>query len=292
MNILVGKTFGLGNAVMSVPMIKALTTLGNVSILVGSSKDDKGAFEVFEQLKFAKIIEQIYIDYTPQMNFDIAIMAIPFDGRWKNGIHFFANSVLDCRPRPDFSPVLGFSSWKKHEYDYQMDNAREIGYCGPIQSSSFIFNPKKSNNNLIYLGLGFKRDAAGFWSKKHWGNARYTEFMQSIHSLKRDVIFMTTGNEDDEKLSEELRKYGLKFFRTNFVTAFNMASECGSYFGNDTGMMHVMASLNKPVYAMNAFDGAEIKNSPLCEYYVFEQFYDIPRDPDDVAKDFMKFVWR
>lgn len=51
MKILVGKTFGIGNSVLSIPMIKLLSTLGSVDVLIGSTIDDFGAFNVFNALK-------------------------------------------------------------------------------------------------------------------------------------------------------------------------------------------------------------------------------------------------
>ena len=51
MKILVGKTFGIGNSVLSIPMIKLLSTLGSVDVLIGSTNDDFGAFNVFNALK-------------------------------------------------------------------------------------------------------------------------------------------------------------------------------------------------------------------------------------------------
>jgi ADP-heptose:LPS heptosyltransferase len=44
-----------------------------------------------------------------------------------------------------------------------------------------------------------------------------------------------------------------------------ISSECSSYVGNDTGMMHVAASMGKPTLGIFNFPGTEVKNPPLCK---------------------------
>lgn len=290
MKILVGKTFGIGNAVMAVPMVKALATLGEVDVLVGTGPDDFGAADVMSELQQQGIIGRLATDSVMDKEYDVAVMAIPFDGRWRNGQHFRSKRVMDCRPRPDFSPVLGFSSWKKHEAEYQFDNAVELGYAGEMPSSSFMFDVPSFSSNSVYVGIGYKRDAAGFWATKHWGNDRYKKFAEEVQRIRPMARFTSTGNSSDAENAAAIRKLSYSGGLT-LKLSFTVAACCESYFGNDTGMMHVMASLGKPVYAMNAFDGAEIKNHPLSPRWVFEQFHSSPRSPEDVARSFVDFVW-
>jgi hypothetical protein len=130
-NILFGKCFGLGNAVMAVPAIKALSSMGHtVDVLIGSTRDDVGAMDVLLSLKNNYgCIRRIWVDSVNKSiePYDMAIMSIPFDGRWQNGTHFQARSVMDGRTRPDPS-TTGLVSWKKHEVEYQMDNVRIMGF--------------------------------------------------------------------------------------------------------------------------------------------------------------------
>jgi hypothetical protein len=298
MKILYGKCFGLGNCVMAIPAIKALTSLfcangDSVDILIGSTPDDGGAFDVL-----SKLSNKIYLDNVPlSEDYDIAIMAIPFDGRWKNGIHFNAKRVMDTRPRPDFCPTLGMSSWKKHEAEYQMDNAIELGFTGLQPDSSFLGDSSERDPDLVYLGLGFKRDKDTFWSQKHWGNERFVTFIQTIRILRPNTRFISTGNIADviqagapimSRIADP-KIFLCKNFNLN--QSFDIVKKCGSYFGNDTGMMHVAASAGLPVYTMMAFEGSEIKNPPLCTHYKCNNFSSGTSDPIDIAKDFVNFIW-
>lgn len=294
MRILVGKCFGLGNAVMSVPMVRALSTLGTVDSLVGFGPDDVGACDVFLSLHRLGVIERVNVVNAPIGRYDVAVMAIPFDGRWVNGTHFLADSVIDCRPRPDFSPVLGFSSWLKHEVEYQMDNARQLGFVGETPVMSFMPHPGEVNDDLVYLGLGFKRDRDSFWSQKHWGNERYVQFIRRSRELRPSIKFRATGNAQDlaSTIIPIAREVGdLGPVTANITSAFDAVARCGSYFGNDTGMMHVAASLEKPTFGLMAYENVATKNRPWCSKWHTHEFFRGESDPRSVAEEFIRFVW-
>lgn len=293
MRILVGKCFGLGNAVMSVPMVKALGCLGTVDALVGNGPDDAGAIDVFLSLQRDGRIDKLHLVNAPGVEYDVAIMSIPFDGRWQNGTHFRAKRVMDCRPRPDFSPELGFSAWKKHEVEYQVDNARELGYDGPAPSSNFC-RITYWDDDTVYLGLGFKRDAASFWSAKHWGNDRYTQFIRRCREIRPSIKFRATGNAADLAqciipISREVGDLGPVV--SNITSAIEVVGHCRAYFGNDTGMMHVAASFGMPTYGLMAYANVATKNRPWCARWRVYESFGGGCEPDAVAEDFMRFVW-
>ena len=296
MKILVGKCFGIGNAVLSVPMIKALSSLGQVDVLVGSLPCDFGAYQVMDQLVSQKILNKVYIDFAPDL-YDVAVMAIPFDGRWKNGVHFFAKGVMDLRPRPNFSSQLGFDSWKKHEVEYQMENAFALGYSGKIPSTSFLSTSSEvSDQNLIYVGLGFKRDQDSFWAKKHWGNDRFIRFVDRVRSMKPEIKFVSTGSVIDIAgviapiIARSIESWKIGSITSDLTASFFKLAGCAAYFGNDTGMMHVAASLDKPTYGLMAFPNVATKNRPWCSNWDVHDFSSGISDPDDVAEDFLNFL--
>lgn len=294
MRILVGKCFGLGNAVMSVPMIRALGTIGSVDVLAGDGPDDEGSIAVFLSLQRQGVIDGLHLGSALGDEYDVAVMAIPFDGRWQNGVHFRAKRVLDCRPRPDFSPELGFSSWKKHEVEYQLDNARELGYVGSTPVLAFCNHPPDFDSEIVYLGLGFKRDASSFWSAKHWGNERYVQFIRRCRELRPTVKFRATGNAADlvQTIVPIAREVGdLGPAVSNIASAVSSVGACGSYFGNDTGMMHVAASFGMPTYGLMAYENVATKNRPWCEHWRVHEFFKGESDPITVAEDFVRFVW-
>jgi ADP-heptose:LPS heptosyltransferase len=230
------------------------------------------------------------------VEYDVAVMAIPFDGRWQSGTHFRAKRVMDYRPRPEFSPELGFSSWKKHEVEYQMESARELGFTDPTPSMSFCRLPHwdDEDRDLIYLGFGFKRDAASFWSAKHWGNDRYVRFIRRCRELHPTVKFRATGSAADLAqciipISREVGDLGP--VTANIASAIEVVGRCAAYFGNDTGMMHVAASFDVPTYGLMAYENVATKNRPWCSQWRVHEFFRGGSDPDEVAADFVDFVW-
>lgn len=293
MRILVGKCFGLGNAVMSVPMVRALAHLGTVDVLAGNGPDDAGSVDVFLSLQREGVIDRLHLVSACEVEYDVAVMAIPFDGRWQNGTHFRAVRVLDRRPRPDFSPELGFSSWRKHEVEYQVDNARELGYEGPSPQMSFC--PRSDwDDDTVYLGFGFKRDAQSFWSAKHWGNERYVQFIRRCRELRPSIKFRSTGNAADLAqciipISREVGDLGPVV--SNIANAIQVVGRCAAYVGNDTGMMHVAASFEMPTYGLMAYENVATKNRPWCTRWRTNEFFRGDSDPLAVAEDFVNFVW-
>lgn len=295
MNILVGKCFGLGNAVMAVPMVRALATIGTVDVLLGNTVDDVGAIDVFLQLKNIGVIADIHLVNACTKRYDVAIMAIPFDGRWVNGIHYRADRVLDTRPRPEFSPELGFKSWKKHEVEYQIENAIELGFNDQIPTMQFTPRSNEIDQNLVYLGFGFKRDKADFWSQKHWGNERFTKFITHCIEMKPDIRFRATGNAADlaQVIMPIRNELEIEFgpITANITSAIHEVGRCGSYFGNDTGMMHVAASFDMPTFGLMAYENVATKNHPWCGRNMIHDFSSGESDPRSVAEQFIRFVW-
>lgn len=304
MRILVGKTFGLGNCVMSLPMLKALRSILGpedvLDVLIGSTSDDGGAFDVFKYLcKGDKdsIINHVWIDkvHSHVDDYDIAIMAIPFDGRWTNGIHYKAKTVMDGRTRPDPS-TTGLVSWERHEVEYQMDNARELGFKGATPDTSFY--PEKGNTHPrdIYLGIGYKKDGNNFWSKKHWGNPNFADFTRTILREYDNALIKCTGDILDFRTNIlNLRmdiardEDGLKLINrfisdvTNLDEAFRILNTCGLYVGNDTGMMHVAASMGIPcVTIFNLGQHSVVKNRPWGHTHV--------NVDSEVIEDTLQFV--
>lgn len=285
MNILIAKTFGIGNAVCAVPMIKAIRKANpdaRIHVLVGNHSDDFGSWDVFvrltEELKLG-----LFTNVALNVEYDVAVLSIPYDGRWKNGVHFSARRVIDGRGRPEHSQVFGFSSWKKHEVEYQMENAYELGYTGETPDCSF-FDPESHKEELslsypektVYLGVGYKKDAAGFWKQKHWGNENFAALVKMLLDSDSRLVVTSTGDITDMQLSMGPIKRLVNNDR--YVTlvqplakSFVVMASAGSYVGNDTGMAHVAASMGKKVAVVFKMENASTKSRPWCkEYRVIE----------------------
>jgi ADP-heptose:LPS heptosyltransferase len=221
-------------------------------------------------------------------------MAIPFDGRWKNGLDYIADRVLDGRKRPDNVERLGFDMWKKHEVLYQMENPIELGYTGSVPSSRF-FGAESGDRDLVYLGIGYKRDAGGFGLSKHFGNDRFVQLMRAIRERRPTAHFISTGSVADfVQIGGPLMKQIADPDLYKFITgaglpyAFTNISKCGSYIGNDTGMMHVAASLEMPVLGLFLSQDLVRKNHPWETEWICSNL-DAPIS--EIAENFCSLVW-
>lgn len=286
MQILVGKTFGIGNAICAIPMIKALQTLGDVHLLIGNGPDDFGAYEV---LKNVVSTDRIWMNSVAlKAEFDVAIMAIPFDGRWRNGVHYSAKRVLDERTRPD-PKTFGFGSWKKHEIEYQMENAYELGYKGSIPTTTFLHNTRLYYPKRVFIGTGYKKDAAGLWAVKHWGNENYIALIKLMLEDDRSAEPVMAGNPMDmvtamAPISRGVSEDRLKVFTPNLRASMDLVASCGAYVGNDTGMMHVAAAHGVPTLAMFMMENALTKSRPWGDRNVVLRCHESIPPPEEVFK--------
>jgi len=307
MRILVGKTFGIGNACLAIPMIKAIASLGHdVDVLIGDGPDDFGAYEVFRELRRRgdePVINKIYRGCVPFAVdiYDLAIMAIPYDGRWRNGLDFFAREVMDGRKRPDNIERLGFDMWKKHEVEYMMENARDLGFKGETPDGSFLESHDRTDD-VVYLGIGYKRDAGGFGASKHFGNARFGALIQAIWEIRPSTRFVSTGSQRDaiesgfpitRSLGIELvdRTNSYRMEVTSLERSLSVVNDCVAYIGNDTGMMHVAASAGIPTMGLFAYPDLIVKNPPFCARSRALSFSPSGPSASDVARQFVDFVW-
>jgi hypothetical protein len=286
-------------------MVKAIASLGHdVDVLVGDRPDDIGAREVFQELRRwgtrPVVINEIYHGRVPLgiEPYDVAIMAIPYDGRWLNGLDFFAKRVLDGRKRPGNVERLGFDMWEKHEAEYMMENARELGFQGETPDGSFLNQPGH-DPDLVYLGIGYKRDRGGFGLSKHFGNDRFIALIREVLRLRPGTRFVSSGPMVDLMDTARWITWGTDR-QLEYVTApsgalglqrsFELIGRCGSYVGNDTGMMHVAASTGIPTMGLFAYLGLLVKNPPFCARSS-SLFFDVDSSVEDIAERFVDFVW-
>lgn len=294
MKILYGKTFGLGNAVMAIPALKALQEMGHdVTVACGNTPDDTGALEVFNRCGVRTLQ---YGKPSPLIEYDLAIMAIPFDGRWQHGVHFNAKRVMDGRTRPDPS-TTGLISWKKHEAEYQMDNVRELGFTGKAPDCSFARETvAKHDSKRVYLGIGYKRDRDGFWKVKHWGNDNYVQLVKLLLESDPKLEVWTSGDNADMVLTFVPIARALNFpkrfqFKQGSITQmFKTVADCDVYVGNDTGTMHVAASFDKPCVGLFFMAGARIKNHPLCSRWTILEGHEYKPTTTEVFDAAMEYL--
>lgn len=283
--VLFGRVFGIGNAVMAIPAIKHYrdTPGYDVTVVVGTTKDDTGALEVLRMLEGIRVLtdRELFIEslsgweprdgrptVRPPHMFDDGILSIPYDGRWNNVFNVICERVWDGRTRPD-PATTGFVSWMKHEAEYQLDIAEHLTgrpAIRPIDSS--FYGGAADASPVVYFGIGYKKDRDGFWKKKHWGDENFLGLARMILENHPGREIIVTGDTEDMRGTGRLLA-GLgnrvKVSMPGLVQSIGLLAGCDSYIGNDTGMMHVAASMGKAVVSVFNFEGTKVKNSPLCE---------------------------
>ncbi len=291
---------------MSVPAIRYLRDHSGheVDVLVGTTRDDVGAHQVLRGLSGVRLMtdHELLAGLGRHDRWDIGIGSIPYDGRWDSLLENHCDLVLDCRPRPDPS-TFGFSSWRKHEAEYQHEIARDVCHtceCGGYFSrshnrtrgcdihgwhgrldTSFWAGPV-SCGDYVYLGVGRKRDVAGFWDRKHWGDENFVVLAERILT-ETGLNVVCTGDTYDVSstgrvMLHALSRFGARFsfMGTGLERAFDVVAGCHSYIGNDTGMMHVAASMDKSVVAVFNLEGTLRKNHPLCSRWRVLEGHTVP----------------
>lgn len=298
-SLLFVRVFGIGNAVMSVPAIKHYRDSGeyNVTVLVGTGPDDFGAKEVLSELPGVRVVTDKEFAFMSNGWNDV-VLSIPYDGRFDpRSLH--AGRIHDGRPRPDPS-TFGFSSWERHEAIYQLQVAESIcGYpsipitddVGPndFQVDSSFYRGEVTQGDYVYLGIGRKYDSAGFWEKKHWGDGNFIEFCRLVLDNHPEKRVVCTGGLKDMNGTGRALIHGLADYRERFKftyfphepmqSSFRVIAGCHSYVGNDTGMMHVAASMDKPVVTVFNFEGTLRKNHPLCRRWKVLEGHSEPVTP-------------
>lgn len=274
MKILVCKTFGIGNAILTIPLLKALRPLATqLDVLVGNTHDDAGALDVMSLVKDAGAADRVYVGNALLDRYDVAIEAIPYDGRWKNGVHYHADRVLDGRTRPDPSDKKwGFHTWKKHEVEYMLENARELGYDGPDPDCSFLRSSGEKYPRSVYLGMGYKKMPGDPWAIKHWGNDKFAKLIKLLAARGVKVYTTTTVTDLATTVAPVSRMAGWKDFEVcSLSRSLDEIARASVFVGNDTGMMHAAASFGIPVVAAFFMENAIVKNPPwMTKQKIFE----------------------
>ena len=282
-SILVGRCFGIGNAVISIPLFASLRASfpsARIDALVGSSPDDVGAAAILRAFSGGTVIDNVHEEHAWTVDhrrffYDDAIMSIPYDGRWREGYHFSAQQVVDGRPRPSGS--VGLESWKQHESLYQLEAVDLIGgrvVVDPFNACRFVWarsDRQELHDRRVFLGVGYKRDVAGFWAKKNWGLERFQEFVRRVLDDDPDVLVVSTGNGDDVRdflgpIARSLSSNVRHRFRFKLCDVDGMIDEmrrCSVYVGHDTGTMHVAAACGMWVVGMFFISNSDVKSRPL-----------------------------
>jgi ADP-heptose:LPS heptosyltransferase len=266
--LLVVQEEGLGNSILTTPLIQALATLRpaySIEVLVNRSK---GADLVFKDWE---LVHKVW-DREEMISFG-------------ENLHY--QTVLECHPRHELPSNIKYQHrmrigvhpqpgmdyhwlFKKHEAEYLLDLARELGYQGPRPAlRKLAGDPKYSfsfSANMVALGIGYYKGLRADgrdWSDRHWGTDRFLELSQALQ--KKGLRPILVGDAKDfEKDGHFLAEQGIESIcgKLSLPQVIDFLSHCCAFIGNDTGLMHVAASVDIPVVGIFVTTNS-IKSYPL-----------------------------
>jgi hypothetical protein len=246
--ILVVQEEGLGNAVLTTPLIQALATLEpkrSLDVLVARAK---GTGLVFENWS---LINKVW----DRMEFDAKQESVLY------------NTVLDCHPRHELprnikyqnrlricihtQPGLDYHwNFSKHESEYLLDLARRMGFKGVrpglrklTGDPHYVFD---FSNNMVAIGIGYYKGLRADgrdWSDRHWGNENFLELCGKLRTLGFRPI-LVGDQKDFEHNGAWLAQRGIESIcgKLSLPQVVDFIGHCRAFIGNDTGLMHVAAA--------------------------------------------------
>lgn len=250
MKILVVQPYGFGNSVMVTPMLKALHTLPKTEIYCSYDEHRWAAGAILKDIPFVKGIFGSRDVQIAKEAFDL-IIACAYLSDLKEKYRI-PRIMLPMPQRPQGTSQQAYQlCFKKHEVEYLMDAARQLGFVGdtpwPIigQFDAVTFAEKAQR---VTFGIGYYKGDA--WSpRKHWGNEQFARLADDIAALGAEVYIV--GGPRDRKDAAAIMKLANSHPRSmcgkfGLHQSFGLIKECTCFVGNDTGFAHAAAALQVP----------------------------------------------
>jgi hypothetical protein len=195
--------------------------------------------------------------------------------------------VLECHPRHDLPSCIKYRRrhriairpgegvdyhwlFEKHEADYLVDLARELGFCGERPPIRKLIGDSGHGltvaPNTIAIGIGYYKGLRADgrdWSDRHWGNANFIELCKRLKTLGYCPVLV--GDQKDwERDGHLLGAQGIKSIcgKLTLPQVVDFLSKCQAFIGNDTGLMHVAASVDIPTIGIFVNTNS-VKSYPL-----------------------------
>lgn len=279
MKVLVRATNWIGDAIMSLPAIRAIHDRPNTKVAILARtyvadiyKDQNVADELMEydvRGKHAGIRgrERLVSELRAQ-KFDIAILLQnAFDAAWlawRAGIPQRIGYARDGRsmlltnaipvPKPGETPT--------HEKYYYLELLKRAGWIDSIPEESFIKLLVPESNRAraakFLADAGARRHAlkiaigagAAYGSAKCWPPMRFAELANRLRSQwDADVIFFGAASETpvSSAIASEMRQPPIDLTgKTAIADLPALLSQCQVFVGNDSGAMHIAAAVGLP----------------------------------------------
>ena len=278
MKIVLVSHSGIGNLIHTTPCLKALRSrypYAEITLLTWPR-----SARILEGWGVANVSCEHPATFCQRERPDYVLLA-PTGAIWQPNWDHTALKVLRLSPG---------KIWLKHEVEYLMDFAYNLGYKEQIPKSEIHLD--KTNKvvalthmdqwgikpkQFICINIGYLKTE--HWPLKHWGNTNYSKllgnYLYPYFVEGQGIVFI--GNADDRKDAEEIIKN--KPFSTSTYDNFpSIINACGVFndikdtaalisqsqlvVGNDGGLMHVASAVGVPTVTIFTFTNP-VKNRPF-----------------------------
>lgn len=177
MRALVCVVHGIGNCIRTLPLINALSKLGCI-VDVRFSRV-RGAEAVFAT---HPAVSQIFDVSAKLIGYDVACCT-QICGRYHTGCPISNKKLMIAPGRTTAVLTDPLSSYVRHEIDYNMDLARELGYVYTTPVFGLPVDvegpPAFTANDAVALAIGYLK-LDGHSHMKHWGNENFARFAELL----------------------------------------------------------------------------------------------------------------
>ena len=260
--------------IMSIPMLKAIK-IANPHSELGVICWDR-SYNLINEQPFIDFCISTDKKYTGNNFWNPDNLIISFVGAIPSIVDTISFKVKNIHRLSEKVPP-----YTKHESEYKMGFARELGYNGDIpnclvdlnennvlEANSIIQANKLLNSPFICINASYLK--TDHWHYKHWGNNNYTQLINKISETHSDIEFVFLGLKEDWQDAHEIIQNSLvkercinscghiKDIKT--LAALIKKSKC--LIGNDSGLSHLAASIDTFNITIFRFTNI-VKNHPL-----------------------------
>ena len=249
---------GLGNAILSTPMLKALRLLKPKSRI--SVFNWERTREVFNGLDFIddNIMPNHYAKFAKSIGGLDYLLCSPT-------AHLNPPELFKCAKQIIKAKDKG-GVWKKHESEYNMELAQKLGYHAPQPNQSFYTNAKSPAGQYAVISIGYLKDSPQWALKQIENNDEWIEPCKKLLAKNLKLFFL--GASDDFAVSQNvISKLGSANAinlcgATDIKSAAAIIKGATIFMGLDGGLAHIAACYHVPSVIAWTFTNY-IKNIPL-----------------------------
>lgn len=244
MKALVCVVHGIGNCIRTLPLINALHELG-YAVDVRLSRV-RGAEAVFTA---HPAVSQVFDVSAKLKGYDVACCT-QICGHYHTSCPISKTKLMVAPGRTTAHLKDPLSGYVRHEVDYNLDLARELGYAGttPVFGLPLDMTGPATNlpDNAVALAIGYLK-LDGHSHRKHWGNENFARFAELLAAAGFTPVIL--GGEADVPDAVQIEaaaktKVVNLCGKLSLPQTFAALSTCRAIAGNETMLVPAAEALD------------------------------------------------